>query len=60
VLGPLALPFAVGGWVPDREAFAAAMFLEGVVAFANTVSLLLLAFDLGAIEAAANARRTAT
>lgn len=52
VLIPLALPFVLGGWEPDREALSASVFLEGAVAFANTVSLLLLAFDLAAIERA--------
>ena len=54
VLIPLALPFVLGGWEPDREALSTSLFLEGAVAFANTVSLLLLAFDLAAIERAAH------
>lgn len=54
VLIPLALPFVLGGWEPDRDALSTSLFLEGAVAFANTVSLLLLAFDLAAIERAAH------
>lgn len=54
VLIPLALLFALGGWEPDRDALSTSLFLEGAVAFANTVSLLLLAFDLAAIERAAH------
>jgi hypothetical protein len=54
VLIPLALPFVLGGWEPDRDALSTSLFLEGAVAFGNTVSLLLLAFDLAAIERAAH------
>jgi hypothetical protein len=54
VLIPLALPVVLGGWEPDRDALSTSLFLEGAVAFGNTVSLLLLAFDLAAIERAAH------
>ena len=54
VLIPLALPFVLGGWEPDRDALSTSLFLEGAVAFGNTVSLLLLALDLAAIERAAH------
>ena len=50
VVGPLVLPFAVGGSTPDRNALTVALFLVGAVAFANTVSLFLLTFDLAMIE----------
>ena len=52
VLLPLVLPYAADGITPDRDAFTIALFLVGTVAFANTISLLLLAFDLSGIEAA--------
>jgi hypothetical protein len=53
VVGPLALPWLLDGWEPGREALTWTLFLEGAVAFMNTVSLLLLTFDLAAIEEAA-------
>lgn len=55
VLLPLALPWFLGGWTPDREALALAVFLGGAMAFMNTLGLLLLAFDLEAIERASRA-----
>lgn len=55
VVFPLALPWLIGGWEPGREAFTWTIFLEGAVAFMNTASLVLLAFDLTAIERAAHA-----
>lgn len=55
VVIPLALPWLIGGWGPSREAFTWTILLTGAVAFMNTASLVLLAFDLTAIERAAHA-----
>jgi hypothetical protein len=54
VLIPLGLPWVLDGWEPGRQALTLALLLEGVVAFMNTGSLLLLAFNLAAIEKAAH------
>lgn len=52
-LVPLALPWVLGGWLPGREDLTWTLFLAGAVAFMTTADLMLLAFDLAAIERAA-------
>jgi hypothetical protein len=46
----LGVPWVLGGWPLERESLAWAVFLGGAVAFWNTADLVLLAFDIAAIE----------
>lgn len=52
VLVPLALPWVADGWRLGTEALTWALLLGGVVAFVNTVGLLLVAFDLSSMDRA--------
>lgn len=52
---PLLLPWAVDGWTPGRETLTIALLLVGAFAFANSIGLLLVAFDLADLEKAAEA-----
>jgi hypothetical protein len=49
----LGLPWALGGLAPSRPHFTWGLILVGVFAFTTTVSFLLSAFDLTALEASA-------
>lgn len=60
VLPPLVLPWLLDGWLPGRQAFTLTLLLEGGLAFLNTASVLLLAFDLSAIERAARTNTSAS
>jgi hypothetical protein len=50
VLVTLALPWAAEGLNPGREVFTATILLSGALAFVGTASLVLVAFDLTALE----------
>jgi hypothetical protein len=60
VLVTLALPWVTEGLNPGREAFTATILLSGALAFVGTASLVLLAFDLTALEKEARAGRSPT
>lgn len=46
----LALPWLLGGLSPDRDAFVASIFVGGATAFQATASLVLLTFEVAALE----------
>jgi hypothetical protein len=50
VVVALGLPWALGGWSPDRLAFTPTLLVATGVAFVATAGLVLLAFDLAAFE----------
>lgn len=52
-LVPLLSPWIVGGWPPTRETLTLTVALVGALAFANSVGLVLVAFDLADMEKAA-------
>jgi hypothetical protein len=56
VLVTLALPWVTEGLNPGREAFTASILLSGAFAFVGTASLVLVAFDLSALEKEATTR----
>lgn len=55
---PLLVPWIVDGWAPSRQTLTLTLVLVGAFAFANSVGLLLVAFDLADLEKAASASST--
>jgi hypothetical protein len=56
----LALPWALDGLTPGREAMTWSMLLAGAFALSSTAGLLLTSFDLSKIERAASRSEDAT